>query len=347
MQDLKKLGKIGLIAILYFELVTTLALLIGLGVGNFFKPGHGMNINAAELDSSAVEKLQQSKKTITEILIPKDPISPFIDGEILQILILAIITGIILSLFRPKAQKVISGIDYVMQLLFKVLKYIMYLAPIAAFGAMAYTVGKFGGSSLIGLGKLMLSVYLTCILFIFVVLGFISFLFRIHLIRFLSYIKEEILLVLGTSSSESALPSMMKKLEEAGCSKSAAGLIIPAGYSFNLDGTSIYLTMAALFLAQATNTQLTFDHQLLLIGMLMLTSKGAAAVSGGGLITLAATLSSVEMIPVASIALIIGVDRFMSEARAITNLIGNGIATLIISRWDKEYDKEKGKFLRI
>ncbi|HXA00420.1 MAG TPA: dicarboxylate/amino acid:cation symporter [Cytophagaceae bacterium] len=346
MRDLKKIGRVGLKALLYFEAVTTLALIIGLTVVKIVEPGKGMNIDPASLDSKSVEAYtsKAGEMNTTEFLlniIPSNPADAFVKGEILQILFLAILFGAVLASMRETGKPVVKALEILSTVFFKIINVIMHVAPIGAFGAMAFTIGKYGLGSLLSLGKLMACVYLTCFFFIFIVLGLISFANGFSLWKFLKYIKEEIFIVLGTSSSESVLPRMIKKMEDAGCSKSVCGLVIPAGYSFNLDGTCIYLTIAALFIAQATNTQLTFSHELILLGVLLLTSKGAAAVTGGGFITLAATLASMGTIPVAGITLLLGVDRFMSEARAITNLIGNGIATIVVSNWEKDLDTEQ------
>jgi aerobic C4-dicarboxylate transport protein len=348
MQDLKKVGRVGLKALIYFEIVTTLALIIGLTVVKIIEPGKGMNIDPATLDTKNVEayEMKAHEMNTTEFLlniIPSNPVDAFVKGEILQILFLAILFGAVLASMRETGKPVVKALETLSAIFFKIINVIMHVAPIGAFGAMAFTIGRYGLSSLFSLGKLMACVYMTCFLFIVIALGTIAFMNGFSLWKFLKYIKEEILIVLGTSSSESALPRMIKKMEDAGCSKSVCGLVIPAGYSFNLDGTCIYLTIAALFIAQATNTHLTFSHELILLGVLLLTSKGAAAVTGGGFITLAATLASMGTIPVAGITLLLGVDRFMSEARAITNLIGNGVATIVVSNWEKELDKEKLK----
>lgn len=348
MQDLKKVGRVGLKALIYFEVLTTLALIIGLVVVKIVEPGKGMNIDPSTLDSKSVElyAAKAQEMSTTEFLlniIPVNPVDAFVKGEILQILFLAILFGAVLASMRETGKPVVKALETLSAVFFRIINAIMYFAPVGAFGAIAFTIGKYGLACLFSLGKLMASVYLTCFFFIFVVLGLIAFMNGFSLWKFLKYIKEEILIVLGTSSSESALPRMIRKLEDAGCSKSVCGLVIPAGYSFNLDGTCIYLTMAAIFIAQATNTPLTFSNELVLLGVLLLTSKGAAAVTGGGFITLAATLGSMGTIPVAGITLLLGVDRFMSEARAITNLIGNGVATIVVSNWEKELNKDQLK----
>lgn len=345
MQDLKKLGWIGLKSLIYFEVVSTLALIIGMLVVNLVGPGEGMNIDPASLDPGAVDQLSKSKSSESLLykIIPTNIVDPFLNGEILQVLFLAIVCGFLINSLKPIRSKILHTLEIVLKVFFKIVTYLMYFAPIAALGAMAFTVGKYGIGSLVSLGKLMLCVYATCLLFIFVVLGTIAKISGFSIWNFLRYIKEELLIVLGTSSSESVLGNMMDKMQKLGCSKTVTGLVIPTGYSFNLDGTSIYLTMAALFIAQATNTTLSLTEQLALLGVLMITSKGAAAVTGGGFVTLAASLASTESVPVAGIALLVGVDRFMSEARALTNLIGNGVATVVISNWEKETDVDKLK----
>ncbi len=350
MQDTKKVGRVGIKAIVYFEIVTTLALIIGLFVINILKPGVGMNVDPASLDTKSVETyLTQSKSySIQEFLlhiIPDNIVNALSNGDLLQVLFFSVLLGIALSKIGLKAKPVFDVIKSFEKGLFAVINIIMKVAPIGALGAMSFTVGKYGLGSLASLGQLMISFYITCILFIFLILGGILKFSGFNLFRLLAYIKEELLVVLGTSSSEAALPSLMKKLENVGCSESVVGLVIPTGYSFNLDGTSIYLTMAAVFLAQATNTPLNFSHQLSLLLILLLTSKGAAGVTGSGFITLAAVLPITGNIPVAAIALILGIDRFMSEGRAITNIIGNTIATVVVAKSEHEIDMEKAKFL--
>ncbi len=346
MGDMKKVGRVGGKALLYFEVVSTLALIIGLLVVNNVKPGVGMNADVSTLDTKAVaayvSKAQaQSSVDFLMNIIPNSVVDAFAKGDILQVLLFSILFGTALSAMGEKAKGIIRLFEEVSKALFLVVAYIMKLAPLGAFGAIAFTIGKYGLASLLPLAKLMGSFYLTCLLFVFIVLGLIARTAGFSIIKFISYIKEELLIVLGTSSSESVLPQMMEKLEKLGCSKSVVGLVIPTGYSFNLDGTSIYLTMAAIFVAQATNTDLTLVQELTILGVLLLTSKGAAAVTGGGFITLAATLSVIPTIPVAGLALILGIDRFMSEARALTNLVGNGVATIVVSRWEKELDHEQ------
>jgi aerobic C4-dicarboxylate transport protein len=343
MQNVKKVGRVGIKALIYFEIITTLALIIGLIVINFLKPGSGMNIDPSTLDASSVSTfVTQSKTTgVTDFflhIIPENIISALANGDLLQILFFSVLFGIALSKIGDKAKPVLKGIKSLEAGLFAVINIIMKAAPVGAFGAMAFTIGKYGVGSLASLGQLMLSFYVTCLLFIIIVLGSVLRYTGFRLFRLIGFIKEEILIVLGTSSSEAALPSLMAKLQKGGCSESVVGLIVPTGYSFNLDGTSIYLTMAAVFLAQATNTPLQLSDQITMLLVLLLVSKGAAGVTGSGFITLAALLPVVGNIPVASLALILGVDRFMSEARAITNLIGNTVATVVIAKWEKEID---------
>lgn len=350
MGDLKKIGRVGAKALLYFEVVTTLALIIGLIVAREFQPGHGIHANAATLDASSVSQYTNAAKQQSTVdfllhIIPNTFVSAFSEGEILQVLLIAVLAGIALAQMGTKAAPVMDLLHAVLKMFFGIVGMVTKAAPIAAFGAMAFTIGKYGVGTLLSLGKLMACVYLTCALFIFIVLGIIARMHGFSLIKVLKYIKEELLVVLGTSSSETALPSLMEKMEQAGCGKSVVGIVLPAGYSFNLDGTSIYLTMAALFVAQATDTSLTLGQEIGILAVLLLTSKGAAAVTGGGFITLAATLSATGTIPVAGLALILGVDRFLSEARAITNLIGNTVAMLVVAKWEKEFDPVKGQAL--
>ena len=340
--DMRKLGRVGLKALLYFEVVTTIALFIGLIVVNLIQPGAGMNVDASKLDSTAIQAYAAQGQHLSTIefltnIIPNTFLSAFSSGEVLQILLLAILIGLALSTF-DRGQPLIAGCERIAHLLFGVIRLIMEAAPIGAFGAMAFTVGHYGLHTLIPLAKLMACVYITCIAFVAVVLGAIAFFHGFSIWKFVKYIREEILIVLGTSSSESVLPRMMLKMEALGCSKSVVGLVIPSGYSFNLDGTSIYLTIAAIFVAQATNTHLTVAQEAFLLLILMLSSKGSAAVTGGGFITLAATLQAVGTVPVAGLTLLLGVDRFMSEMRALTNLVGNGVATIVVARWENELD---------
>lgn len=343
MGDMGKVGRVGIKAMLYFWTMTLLALAIGLVVVKVYEPGVGMNIDVASLDASAVAKYAGESKKLSTVdfilnIIPNHVVDAFAKGEILQVLFFSIFFGLGLSALGEKTKNVTKFIDEFGKGLFKVVHYIMYFAPLGAFGAMAYVVGVHGVSTLQQLMYLMAGVYTTCVIFIFGVLWLVCKLSGFSLWRYLCFIKEEILLVLGTSSSEAALPRMMAKMEVAGCDKSVVGLTLPMGYSFNLDGTCIYLTMASVFLAQATNTPLSTGDELYLMAVLLLTSKGAAAVTGGGFITLAATLGSLGTIPVAAMAILLGVDRFMSEARAITNLIGNGVATIVVSKWEGALD---------
>jgi aerobic C4-dicarboxylate transport protein len=344
--DMKKVGRVGLKCMLYFWTMTLIALAIGLIVVNLYQPGVGMNIDPATLDAKAVEKYAGAAKSMSTIdfimnIVPSSVVDAFAKGEILQVLFFSILLGVGLSSLGDKAKNIIKMIDEFGKGLFKVVHYIMYFAPLGAFGAMAYVVGSYGVGTLKQLMSLMIGVYATCIVFIFVFLWAVAKMAGFSLYKYLAYIKEEILLVLGTSSSEAALPRMMSKLEICGCDRSVVGLCLPMGYSFNLDGTCIYLTMAAIFIAQATNTPLTMGDQLYVLGILLLTSKGAAAVTGGGFITLAATLQSLGTLPVAAMTIILGVDRFMSEARAITNLIGNGVATIVVAKWEGALDEAK------
>ena len=347
MEDMKKVGRVGAKALLYFEVLSTIALFIGLVVVSVIQPGVGMNADVSKLDAKSVAvyaaKASQGHSTVDFVMniIPSSVVDAFAKGDILQVLLFAILFGVALSKMGERGKAVFRFIDQVAHVLFTVVGFIMKAAPIVAFGAMAFTIGKFGLGSLAKLGLLMGSFYITCLLFIVVILGAVCKMAGFSVFKFIRYIREELLIVLGTSSSESVLPRMMAKLENLGCSKSVVGLVIPTGYSFNLDGTSIYLTMAAVFVAQATNTPLTIMQTLTILGVLLLTSKGAAAVTGGGFITLAATFAVIPTIPVAGLALILGIDRFMSEARALTNLIGNGVATVVVSRWENELDMDK------
>ena len=346
MEDLKRVGRVGIKALIYFEVVTTLALIVGLVIVNILQPGAGMNVDAKAIDTKSIQIYttkagQQGTVEFFLNIIPATVVGAFAEGEILQVLFFAILFAFALSLLGERGKPLLNLIDIVSHALFGVVGIIMRVAPLGAFGAMAFTIGKYGVGSLVSLGHLMAAFYITCLIFIFGVLGSIAWLAGFSIWKFIKYIKEELLIVLGTSSSESVLPRMIAKLENLGCKETVVGLVIPTGYSFNLDGTCIYLTMAAIFLAQATNTELTLWHQIGIIAMLLLTSKGAAGVTGSGFIVLAATLSSVGTIPVASIALILGVDRFMSEARALTNLIGNGVATIVVAKWEGALDEKR------
>jgi aerobic C4-dicarboxylate transport protein len=344
MQDMKKVGRVGAKALLYFEIVSTIALAIGLLVANFVQPGAGFNADVASLDPKAVSEFASKAKgqsTVQFLLnvIPTTVVDAFAKGDILQVLLIAILFGVALSALGQRGKPVFELVDSISHVFFNIVNIIMKLAPIGAFGAMAFTIGKYGAGSLLPLMKLMGSFYLTALLFVLIVLGTIARMTGFSIIKFIRYIKEELLLVLGTSSSESALPTLMQKLERLGCSKPVVGLVVPTGYSFNLDGTNIYMTLAALFVAQATNTDLTLTQQLTILLVAMLTSKGASGVTGAGFITLAATLAVVPAIPVAGMALILGIDRFMSECRALTNLVGNGVATVVVARWEGELDQ--------
>ncbi|MYM27832.1 aerobic C4-dicarboxylate transport protein [Duganella sacchari] len=348
MQDVKKIGRVGGKALLYFEVISTFALVIGLFVANIAKPGAGFNATAATLDAKSIEQYTTKAHPLTTTdflmnIIPNTVVDAFAKGDILQVLLIAILFGFAISLLGERGKPLVKLIDDASHAIFGVVNIIMKVAPIGAFGAMAFTIGKYGIASLKPLASLMGCFYLTCGIFVIVVLGTVARLTGFSIFRFISYIKEELLIVLGTSSSESALPSLMNKLERLGCSKSVVGLVVPTGYSFNLDGTNIYMTMAALFVAQATNTELTLLQELTILGVAMLTSKGASGITGAGFITLAATLHVVPDIPVAGMALILGIDRFMSECRALTNFVGNGVAAMVVSNWEKELDRDKMK----
>ena len=348
MEDMKSVGKTGGYALLYFEVVSTVALIVGLTLVNLLNPGGGMNVDPATLDTKSVSqytgpgKMQSTTDFLLNI-IPTTFTDAFAKGEMLQVLLIAMMFGFALHKFGGRGTLVFDMIEKFSHVLFVIVGYIMKVAPIGAFGAMAFTIGKYGLGSLASLAKLMGTFYLTCLLFIFVVLGGIARYHGFSIWKFIKYIKEELLIVLGTSSSESVLPRMMAKMENLGVRKSTVGLVIPTGYSFNLDGTSIYLTMAAVFIAQATNTPLTLMQEITLLGILLLTSKGAGGVTGRGFIVLAATLSAVGNVPVAGLALILGIDRFMSEARALTNLIGNGVATVVVAKWTNDVDTARMK----
>ncbi|OOG51999.1 dicarboxylate/amino acid:cation symporter [Polaromonas sp. C04] len=343
MEDMKKVGKTGGLALLYFEVMSTVALIVGLVIVNLLRPGSGMNVDASTLDTKSIAAYTEPGKmqgTVDFLLnvIPNTVVDAFAKGEILQVLLFAMMFGFALHKFGGRGTLVFDVIEKTSHVLFSVVGIIMKVAPIGAFGAMAFTIGKYGIGSLFSLGKLMGTFYLTCLIFVFVVLGIVARLNGFSIWKFVKYIKEELLIVLGTSSSESVLPRMMEKMENLGANKTTVGLVIPTGYSFNLDGTSIYLTMAAVFIAQATNTPMTLMQEITLLMVLLLTSKGAAGVTGSGFIVLAATLSAVGHVPVAGLALILGIDRFMSEARALTNLVGNGVATIVVARWTGELD---------
>ena len=331
MNDLKKVGRVGGKAILYFEIVTTFALLIGIVVAHFIQPGAGVNTSA--IQGGDISKFTEGAKAFSWLQFLKDNLT-------IQVLLFSIAFGILLSKISSR-EKIVTPLQWASKYIFKGLHIVMLFAPIGAFGGMAYTIGKYGIATLLPLGKLMLTVYITMALFVFVCLGLILNYYKISIFKFLNYIKEELLIVLGTSSSEAALPSLMEKLEKMGCAKPVVGLVVPAGYSFNLDGTTIYLSMAVIFLAQIFNIDLTISQMLTIIGILMVTSKGAAGVTGSGFIVLASTLNAVQVIPIEGLALLLGVDRFMSEARAITNFIGNGVATVFLANQEKAFDRNK------
>ena len=344
MGELRHVGRIGLKALVYFEVMTTIALALGLAVVNLVRPGSGMGIDVATLDAGAVAEYQHKAEATGVVgflqdIIPKTFVSAFNDGNLLQVLLVALLFGIALSRIGEPGHAVLAALDKLGKVFFGIVHLIMRFAPIGAFGAIAFTVGKYGVGTLASLGWLLVSVYLTSLLFVLVVLGLVARLSGFSLWKFLRYIRAELLLVLGTSSSESALPRLIERLEELGCERGVVGLVVPTGYSFNLDGTCIYLTMSAVFIAQALSIDLSLGDQLLLLGVLLLTSKGAAGVTGSGFITLAATLGALAgKVPVEGVALILGVDRFLSEARALTNIIGNGVATLFVARWDGKRD---------
>jgi aerobic C4-dicarboxylate transport protein len=342
--DLKKLGRVGGKALIYFEIVTTFALAIGIVVVNLVKPGKGLDASAmAQGDISRYTASAEKMSFLDFVMhvVPSNFIGAFTEGDILQVVFIACLFGVALAGVGEVGRPVVDFLDRLSRVFFRIVAIVMIVAPLGAFGAMAYTIANFGVASLLPLGKLMLSVYLTMFLFVFVVLNLIARLYRFSLWEYLKFIREEIVLVLGTSSSEAALPRMMEKMERFGCAKPVVGLVIPAGYSFNLDGTSIYLSMAVIFLAQVFNVPLTLGHQLSILAILMLTSKGAAGVTGSGFIVLASTLGAMHLIPVGGIALLLGVDRFMSEARAIVNLIGNGVATVVIAKSERAFDETK------
>jgi aerobic C4-dicarboxylate transport protein len=344
--DLKRVGRVGGKALIYFEIVTTFALAIGLIVVNIIKPGAGLDVSRLASGDISRYTTQAQQMTFVDFvthIVPANMLEAFVRGEMLQVVFVAVLFGVALSALGDMARPALNVFEVLSKALFKIVGIIMIVAPIGAFGAMAFTVGNFGLKTLIPLGKLMASVYTTMFLFVFVVLNLIARAYGFSLWRFLKYIWEEILLVLGTSSSEAALPRLMDKLEKLGCAKPIVGLVVPTGYSFNLDGTSIYLSMATVFLAQVSGVTLSLGQELTVLGVLMLTSKGAAGVTGSGFIVLASTLSAMKIIPIESIALLLGVDRFMSEARAIVNLIGNGVATVVIAKSEKAFDAEQSR----
>jgi aerobic C4-dicarboxylate transport protein len=345
MQDMKAVGKTGGYALLYFEIVSTLALVIGLVVVNVVQPGVGMHVDPNTLDASGIAAYAtagEAQSTVAFLLnvIPATIVGAFATGDILQVLFFSVIFAFALQRMGDYGKPVLEFIDRIAHVMFGIINMIMKVAPIGAFGAMAFTIGQYGVGSLVQLGQLMLCFYITCVFFVLVVLGGIARAHGFSILKFIKYIREELLIVLGTSSSESVLPRMLDKMEKLGAKKNVVGLVIPTGYSFNLDGTSIYLTMAAVFIAQATDTTMDITHQLTLLAVLLIASKGAAGVTGSGFIVLAATLSAVGHLPVAGLALILGIDRFMSEARALTNLIGNGVATIVVAKWCKQLDED-------
>ncbi len=341
--SMKQVGRTGGLALLYFEAMSTVALLLGLGLVNLLRPGAGMNVDPRALDAGAVAayavpgRMQSATEFLLNV-IPSTFVDAFAKGEILQVLLIAVLFGLALQAMAARGAALAALIAGLSDVLFGIVGMVMKLAPVGAFGAMAFTVGNYGIGSLLPLIKLMASFYLTCLIFVFGALGLVARAHGIGIWRFVAYIREELLIVLGTSSSESVLPRIIDKLQRLGAARAVVGLVVPSGYSFNLDGTAIYLTMATMFIAQATNTPMTLAQQITLIGVLMLTSKGAAGVTGSGFIVLAATLSSVGTVPVAGLVLILGIDRFMSEARALTNVVGNGIATLVVAKWTGELD---------
>jgi len=346
MRDLKKVGRVGVKTLFYFEAVSTIALIIGLIVGEVLQPGKGFNIDVASLDPKAVAGYITKAKEegiVAHLLaiIPDTFMSAFAKGDLLQVLLIAILSGFAISRLGDLGEKINNVIDAMAQIFFGIIRIIVRAAPIGALGAMAFTVGAYGVASLVNLLQLIATFYLTSLLFVLVVLGTIARFAGFSILRFLGYIKDELLIVLGTSSSETVLPHMIQKMEHLGASKSVVGLVIPTGYSFNLDGTNIYMTLATLFLAQATNTHLTLGHLLGILVIAMVTSKGASGVTGAGFVTLAATLAIVPNVPIESLAILIGIDKFMSECRALTNLVGNGVATIVISRWEGELDVDK------
>lgn len=346
MGSIKEVGRIGVKALLYFEILSTIALVIGLIVVNVVKPGAGMNINATTLDASAIAKYSQAASeqggTIDFFLniIPSTFIGAFSNGVMLQVILISVLMGIALVQMGDTSKPLINTIDLFLQGLFKIVAMVMRLAPIGAGAGMAFTIGKYGIGTLLSLGQLLVALYITTLIFIVVVLGTVARWSGMPLMQFLRYFKDEILITLGTCSTEAVLPRMMVKLEKLGCKKSVVGMVLPTGYAFNADGTCIYLTMAAIFIAQATNTPLTFMDQMILLGVFLLTSKGSAGVAGAGFITLAATLTTIHSIPLVGLVLLLGIDRFLNEARAVTNLIGNGIGTIAIAKWDNSFDVE-------
>jgi aerobic C4-dicarboxylate transport protein len=345
---LKGLGRTGLVTLIYFEIVTTLALLIGLVVVNVVRPGAGMNVDPTSLDTTTISQYVTAGRaqTVTDTLlsiIPSSPVDAFARTDILQVLFFSVLFGIALSALGEKGKPVTEGIDRIQQVLFRIVGMIMHVAPLGAFGAMAFTIGSFGVRTLAQLGALIAAFWLTCVLFVAIVLGLVAHFTGFSLWRFIRYIREELFVAFGTSSSETVLPRLMARLEAAGVDRSIVGLVVPAGYSFNLDGTAVYLSMATVFIAQATNTPLDLGHQVALLAILLLTSKGAAGVAGAALVVLAGTLAATNQIPVAGVALVLGIHRFMGEGMAVTNTIGNGVAALVIARWSRKLDDARLK----
>jgi len=343
MGNIREAGRVGLKAILYFEILSTLSLVLGMIVINIVKPGAGMNIDAGHIDAASITSYTTvaQHSTITEFfmnIVPNSVVGAFAQGEMLQIILFSILFAIALTRMGERAKPLVDLLDLFLHGMFGIVRIVMYVAPIGAFGAIAFTIGRYGIGTLASFGQLMVAVYLTCVLFVVLVLGTVMRLCRISLWSFMKYIKDEILIVFGTASTEAVLPQMLMKMEAMGCQKSVVGMVLPTGYTFNADGTAIYLTMAAIFVAQATNVDLSIWDQLLILGVMLLTSKGSAGVAGAGFVALAATLSSMHKIPVSGLVLLLGIDRFLNEARAVTNLIGNGVATIAIARWEGVLD---------
>ncbi|HXI84397.1 MAG TPA: C4-dicarboxylate transporter DctA [Verrucomicrobiae bacterium] len=346
MGNLKEVGRVGVKALIYFEIVSTLALVIGLVVVNVLKPGAGMNVDPGTLDTKTLAPYTSTAKSTDAVsffldIIPTSIVDAFVKGNMLQVLLFSVLFGLALAQLPDRGKLIVDVIDSVLHGLFGIVRFIMRLAPLAALGAMAFTIGKYGLNTLISFGKLIGCVYLASLAFVVIVLGAIARMNRISLWKFLKFIKDEILIVFATVSTEAVLPQMMFKLEQLGCAKPVVGMVLPAGYTFNADGTAIYLTMGAIFVAQATNTPLTLWEQLVVLGVLLFMSKGSAGVAGAGFVTLTATLASMDKIPVAGMVLLLGVDRFINEARAVTNLIGNGVATITIAKWEKAFDAQQ------
>jgi aerobic C4-dicarboxylate transport protein len=346
MGNLKEVGRVGLKALVYFEIVSTMALAIGLVVVNVLQPGVGMNIDASTLDTKSLATYTTAAKSQDAVsffmnIIPASFADAFVQGNMLQIILISVLFGLALAQLPDRGKVIVDVFDSILHGFFGIVRMVMRLAPLAAFGAMAFTVGKYGLGTLSSFGKLIGCVYLTSLVFVFVILGVIARMNRISLWKFLKFIKDEILIVFATASSEAVLPRMMVKLEQLGCAKPVVGMVLPAGYTFNADGSSIYLTMGAIFVAQATNTPLTLRDQLIVLAVCLFTSKGSAGVAGAGFVALAATLASMDKIPVAGLVLLVGIDRFVNEARAVTNLIGNGIATIVVARWEKAFDEKQ------